>query len=258
MLTWARKDLSLPIEHAVSSIRRPTQGRARDRRLEGDEESRLLEALTDHVGDVQGAKRAGGYRVGTRNRWLLPLVQLAIETAIWQGELLALTWEHVDCSVPSVHLPRTKNGYPRDVPLSSRALAILEALPRSPDERAFPVSAQAVKLAWRRVCARAGIEDLHFHDLHHEATSRLALRYKNALDLAAVTGHRGLRMVQRYYHPRVADLAKQLDDPDPVTPHRLPEHVIRGSLGNGIMDDETGGTSEVADGRRPGQPASST
>ena len=209
VLTWARKDLGLPVEHAVSGIRRPPQGRARDRRLEGDEEQRLLEALEDRAGDVQGAKRSGAYRVGTRNPWMQPLVQLAVETAMRQGELLALTWDNVDLKAQTAHLPDTKNGEARTVPLSSRAVAVLEALPRGADGRVFPLTAQAVKLAWGRACKRAGLEDLHFHDLRHEATSRLAEKL-NLLELAAVTGHKDLRMLKRYYHPRAADLAKKL------------------------------------------------
>ena len=210
VLTWARKDLGLPIEHVVSAIRRPVQGRARDRRLERGEETRLLEALGDHAGDVKGTKRAGAYRVGSRNAWMRPLVQLAIETAMRQGELLALTWDNVDLNAQTAHLNDTKNGEARTVPLSSRAVAVLEALPRSPAARVFPISAQAVKLAWGRACRRAGIEGLHFHDLRHEATSRLAERLPNLIELAAVTGHLDPRMLKRYYHPRASDLAKKL------------------------------------------------
>ena len=209
-LSWARKERALAFENPIPLIRRPTQGRARDRRLERGEETRLLEALGDHAGTVQGTRRAGAYRVGTRNRWLRPLVQLAVETAMRQGEMLALTWDNVDLKAQTAHLEDTKNGEARTVPLSSRAVALLDALPRSPDGRVFPISAQAVKLAWGRACRRAGIEDLHFHDLRHEATSRLAERLPNLIELAAVTGHKDLRMLKRYYHPRAEDLAKKL------------------------------------------------
>ena len=209
VITYARKDLGVEVENAAGLVRRPPATRGRDRRLEGDEEQRLLEALGDHAGDVQGAKRAGAYRVGSRNAWMRPLVQFAIETAMRQGELLALRWEHVDLKAQTAYLPDTKNGESRTVPLSSRAVAVLEALPRSADGRVFPLTAQAVKLAWGRACRRAGIEGLHFHDLRHEATSRLAEKL-NLLELAAVTGHKDLRMLKRYYHPRAEDLAKKL------------------------------------------------
>ena len=210
VLTWARKDLGLPIEHVVSGIRRPAPGRARDRRLEAGEQSRLLKALEDHAGDNVGNTRTGAYRVGSRNPWLRPLVELAIETAMRRGELLALRWEHVDLKQRTAHLPETKNGGARTVPLSRRALAILKKLPHSPGGRVFPISAQAVQLAWGRACKRAGLDNLHFHDLRHEAASRLGEKLSNVLELAAVTGHKDLRMLKRYYHPRAADLAKKL------------------------------------------------
>ena len=210
VISYARKDLGVDIENAVSMVRRPPATRGRDRRLEGDEEQRLLEALGDHAGDVKGAKRSGSYRVGTRNAWMRPLVQFSIETAMRQGELLSLRWEHVDLKAQTAYLLDTKNGESRTVPLSSRAVAVLEALPRSSDGRVFPISAQAVKLAWKRATKRASLEDLHFHDLRHEATSRLALRLPNLIELASVTGHKDLRMLKRYYHPRAAELAKKL------------------------------------------------
>lgn len=212
-LTWAIKDklIVLP-SNPVSSIRRPPSSRARDRRLEAGEEQRLFDALENRAGDVQGTRRAGAYRIGTRNPWMRPLVLFAIETAMRQGELLVLTWEHVNLKARTAHLEDTKNGESRTVPLSSRAVAILEALPRSSsmDGRVFPITAQAVKLAWKRATKRAGLEDLHFHDLRHEATSRLAEKLPNLIELAAVTGHKDLRMLKRYYHPRATDLAKKL------------------------------------------------
>jgi integrase len=78
------------------------------------------------------------------------------------------------------------------------------------DGRAFPITANALKLAFERAVKRAGIEDLHFHDLRHEATSRLAEKLPNVIELAAVTGHKDLRMLKRYYHPRAEDLALKL------------------------------------------------
>ena len=210
VLNWARMELMIAIENSVSSVRRPPPGKARDRRLEGDEEQRLLESLEDRAMLTKGGKREGNYRTGGRNPWMRPLVRFAIETAMRQGELLSLRWEHVDLRTRTAHLKNTKNGEARTVPLSSRAVAVLEVLPHSIDGRVFPITAQAVKLAWGRACRRAGIEGLHFHDLRHEATSRLAERLPNLIELAAVTGHKDLRMLKRYYHPRATDLARKL------------------------------------------------
>jgi len=103
----------------------------------------------------------------------------------------------------------TKNGYARHVPLSLAATQVLKELPRSIDGRVFPLTPNAVRQAWSRACLTAGLNDLHLHDLRHEATSRLAERL-NVLELAAITGHRDLRMLSRYTHPRAEALAVKI------------------------------------------------
>lgn len=139
----------------------------------------------------------------------------------------------------TAHLPDTKNGDARTVPLSSRAVAILGALAGShadsDDDSAshktgpvFPITAMALRKGFTRGLERAKakyvadcaesrrkpvagfLEDVHFHDTRHEAASRLAEKLSNVLELSAVTGHRDLRMLKRYYHPRAEDLAKKL------------------------------------------------
>lgn len=87
---------------------------------------------------------------------------------------------------------------------------MLHSLPRSIDGRVFPLTADAVKKAFTRGCIRAGIRGVVFHTLRHEATSRLAEKLPNVIELAAITGHKDLRMLSRYYHPRIADLAQKL------------------------------------------------
>lgn len=216
VMNWARRELMIEVENPVSAIRRPPQGQARDRRLEDGEEQRLLEALGDHSGE--NAREDGKkYRQGARNPWLRPIVQFALETAVRRGELLSLTWDNVDTKRQVALLPLTKNGEARMVPLSSRAIAVLEGLLQEKDGvkplrvgPVFPITANALKLGFERAVKRAEIEDLHFHDLRHEATSRLAEKLPNLIELAAVTGHKDLRMLKRYYHPRAEDLAKKL------------------------------------------------
>jgi len=71
-------------------------------------------------------------------------------------------------------VPETKTGNPRRAPLPSRALAVLNALPRRLDGTLWGTIHEAsISRAFARACRRAGIEDLRFHDLRHEATSRL-------------------------------------------------------------------------------------
>ncbi len=129
------------------------------------------------------------------------IVELAIETAMRRSELLSLRWQDVHLSDRYVRLRDTKNGEARDVPLTRRAVHVLEALPREQDGPVFPTTADAVKKAFERAVKRAGLGDLHFHDLRHEGTSRLAEKLDNELELSAVTGHKTLSMLKRYYPP---------------------------------------------------------
>ncbi|MEW6563536.1 MAG: site-specific integrase [Pseudomonadota bacterium] len=212
VFNWARRELMIAVENPVSSIRRPPPSQWRDRRLEEGEEEKLMRALEDHP--VEGEKK---YRVGTRNKWLKPLVQFALETAMRRGEILSLTWDNVDLEKQIIFLPLTKNGSSRTVPLSKRAVEILADIkPTSTmidDEstgRVFPVSVDSLKKAWERAVARAELTDLRFHDLRHEAASRMAEKLPNVIELASVTGHRDVRMLSRYYHPKAEDLAKKL------------------------------------------------
>lgn len=231
VLNHARREWGIHVENPVPYIKRPEKARARDRRFSAEEETYLLAALTG------GERLADGtFSKGARNPWLLPLVKLAIETAMRRGELLALTWENVDLERQTAHLPDTKNGEARTVPLSTRAVAILRSLPRADEDDqqtqrtgpVFETTAMALRKGFVRAVERAQeqyradckaakrkpvtgfLEDVHFHDTRHEGASRLAEKLSNVLELSAVTGHKDLRMLKRYYHPRAEDLAKKL------------------------------------------------
>ncbi len=178
----------------MRDIKLPAGGRRRDRRLQPGEETRLLRACSQ-----------------ARNRWLLPLVQLALETAMRQGELRHLRWEHIDLNRRTAHLPDTKNGEARTVPLSTTAIGVLRDLPRSLHGDVFPgITTEAVKRSYMRTIRRAGIEGLRFHDLRHEATTRLFEKGLNIMEVASITGHKDLRMLRRYRHLKAEDLAQKL------------------------------------------------
>jgi len=196
----ARKEWGIPVANPVRDIKTPAHNKARERRLESgwggneSEEGRLLKACRE-----------------ARNPYLLPLVHLALETAMRQGELVSLRWEHIDLGRRIAYLPDTKNGEARTVPLSTTAIATLRSLPRSLNGQVFTgLTTQAVKIAFARAIRRAGLADLHFHDLRHEATSRLFERGLNLMEVASITGHKDLRMLRRYTHLRAEDLAKKL------------------------------------------------
>lgn len=178
----------------VRLVRRPALPKARERRLTGDEEERLYQAINQ----------------GTRNPWIKPLTQFAIETAMRRGEMLSLSWHQVDLKQRVAHLLETKNGESRDVPLSETAIKILRNLPRSTEGSVFPLGKYSLRKAFDRAVTRADIEDLHFHDLRHEATSRLFEKGLNIMEVSAITGHKDLAMLKRYTHLRAEDLARKL------------------------------------------------
>ena len=206
VIEHARREwgVSLP-ENPVRIVKRPRYNNERNRRLTMEEESILMKALnpSERNGD-------GTFSAGVQNIWLKPAVILALETAMRQGEIVSLRWRHVDLEKGTAYLPDTKNGKPRTVPLSQKARDTLEALPKSIDGRVFPITANALKLSWQRVIKRVNLGDLHFHDLRHEATSRLAKKVPNIIELAAITGHRDVNMLRRYYHVSAEELAKKI------------------------------------------------
>lgn len=221
VFTIAAKEWNIPVQNPVANIRLPRQNNARERRLSVDEVRYLLAAVDD-PGDATKAKERD-----RRNIYMPALVRVAIETAMRQGEMLALNWENVDLLSRVAKLPDTKNGTVRYVPLSSAAVEAFKGLPRAINGRVFATTASAVKQSWTRAVSRAlrnyladcksnerepaagFLDELTFHDLRHEATSRLA--EKLALhELMKVTGHKDTRMLARYYHPRAEDLARKL------------------------------------------------
>lgn len=196
VIETARKEWGVALhENPVSRVRRPKHNASRERRLSVAEQERLFSACES-----------------ARNPFLRTVVELALETGMRQSEVVSLEWRYVDLGKRVVHLITTKNGTSRGVPLSSRAIALIVALPKSEDSRLFPgLTAEAVKRAFIRACDRANVENFHFHDLRHEATSRMFEKGLNPLEVASVTGHKTLQMLKRYTHLEATSLAARLD-----------------------------------------------
>jgi len=195
IINHARSEWRIQAANPVSQVRKPPTPRGRARLLSPAERERLLETLKP---------------IGRRSVWMTPLVMLALETAMRRGELLALTWANVDLCNRLAVLDDSKNGDRRVVPLSSQAVAVLNDLPKSTTGKVFPMNGPAVSKAWDDAMKRVGIEDLHFHDLRHTAITAMAEKLPNLIELAAVSGHKSVKMLQRYYHPNVQDLARKL------------------------------------------------
>ena len=125
------------------------------------------------------------------------------------GEIVSLQHEDVDTEKRVAHLRMTKNGTSRNVPLSTRAIELINFLPKD-EETVFCINSNSFDALFRKYRDKAGIPGLHFHDTRHEAITRLAKKL-NVLDLARMVGHKKLNQLMTYYNESAEELAKKLD-----------------------------------------------
>lgn len=195
ILTRAWKEWGLMPSNPMGMVKRPSDGRGRERRPQPGE----IDALRLSAGTDLRYATARAFHA-----WLF-----AVETAMRAGEIAGLTWPEIDLDQRVAHLPMTKNGSARDVPLSLEAVRLLKELP--PDlVGVFGLTSAQITALWRKLRDRAGVDNLTFHDSRHEAITRLARRL-DILDLARMVGHRDLRQLQRYYNATAAEIARRLD-----------------------------------------------
>ena len=195
IINHGRREWGIHANNPVALVRKPTQPKGRQRVLTSAERERLLAELQP---------------TGRRNVWMLSVALLALETGMRRSELLALRWRDINLDRRTATLHMTKNGDSRVVPLSTSAAQTLAAMPRSICGAVFPITACALAANFDKAVARAQLPDLHFHDLRHTAITLMATKLPNLIELAAVSGHKSLKMLQRYYHPDVGDLARKL------------------------------------------------
>jgi len=196
VLNTAIKEWGINLQqNPVSMVSLPKVGRGRDRRLEHGEEEKLLSASGE----------------------LKRIIIVALETGMRRGEILNIKKRHIDFNRQTLLIPFTKTDTPRTIPLSSRAVeAVREQLRGSqnviPIEETtlFSYTARGLSGAFLRLCRKHGLENLHFHDLRHEATSRFFEKGLNPVEVATITGHKDTRMLMRYTHLRAEDLVKRL------------------------------------------------
>lgn len=215
----------MPAGNPVRLVKRPAPASARDRVLRDGEFDLIIRAARD-PGDGPGQEPSP---------LLEPIIRLALETSMRQGELLALRWSWIDFKNRIIKLPAdsTKNGAARDVALSSTSLAVLRELkdePRHISGRVFGTwkDSQSFQKPWQRLLRRARrlyieecqaaeikpvagmLENLRFHDLRHHATTELFSRGLNPFEVASMTGHKSMSMLKRYTHVDAAKLAQKL------------------------------------------------
>ncbi|MEQ8333709.1 site-specific integrase [Nisaea sp.] len=158
-------------ENPFRLILKPKPGPGRTRRLSEDEELRLEVACN-----------------ACRNKAIPLVVTFALETAMRQGEIVGLQKSDIDYEKRLALVRISKNGRSRLVPLSGRALEVARCgADLSDDTRVFATTTTGVKMAWKRILRRSAIEDVHFHDLRHEAISRLFERGFSLPEVALVS-----------------------------------------------------------------------
>ena len=184
MFSIAIKEWGITIANPFDLIRKPKGNFKRKRRLTETEYTFLVK---------------GNYsQINLRN-----IIEVAIETAMRRGEILNIKPEHIKGQ--TLLIPETKNGHPRTIPLTKRALCILENT-----QLPFPMSANAVRIAWDKLKKKGKIKDLHFHDLRHEAISRFFEKGLSIPEVALISGHKDVRLLFRYTHLKAKDIISKI------------------------------------------------
>lgn len=183
----------------TSDVRRPQNAPPRDRRPTDDEINRLCLACGFDDGPVT-----------TKMQAVAVAFLFAIETAMRANEVCKLQRAWIKGNVAHLPAEANKNRVKRDVPLSKRAVQLLELLPEVEAGPVFGLTEASLDALFRKAKNRAQVTELHFHDTRHEAITRLAKKL-DVLALARMVGHRDLRMLQVYYNESAAELAARLD-----------------------------------------------
>jgi integrase len=192
VLKKAHQEWGINLPHGLPNIAMPKNDNGRTRRLEDGEYKKLINALKE-------------------TPMMQSIVTFAIETAMRRGEIANMSWEDVNRKKRLLHIPKTKTDTPRIIPLSTTAVSILKLLPRRIDGYVFGLRPDSMTQAFNRACKRANIENLRFHDLRHEATSRLFEKGLSITEVATINGHKDLRMLLKYTHLKPEDLIKKIN-----------------------------------------------
>lgn len=217
---YAHKKWSWDVpDNPATGIDMPAVNNARERVLSEEEQIRLDEALSE-----------------CRNRLVLPVMTLLRETAMRASEPLKhATWGDVHWEECILKLRDSKTDK-RDVPLSPAAIQALRDIgPGEPDQKILKVTYEALRAAWRRACERANIKNLHMHDLRHTGATRMALKTANIFLVQALTGHKTLKMVERYVNVKAADAVKVLHAPATPAPQPTEDSKNAGMPEAGIL-----------------------
>ena len=182
----ARKEWGLDISNPIESIKKPRPDQHRDRVFKPGEREVLLNNADPMLKD---------------------LIELSIETALRRSELLNIRKSDIEGFVLSV--PRTKTGVPRKIPLTRKALYILNNY-----ELPFPITVVALRYRWERLCRRVNVNGLTWHDLRHISITNWASKGIPVVKLQMISGHRSLSALNRYVNLKAEDFAAEINSDD--------------------------------------------
>ena len=185
IFTTCKKEWGYPIENPILSIRRPKKAEPRDRRFNEEELSKL----------IKGNKTSPLLR---------DIIQIALETAMRQGEILRVQREHIRDNTLFIPIAKTKS---RTIPLTLKAISLLNNT-----ELPFNITGDALSKQFKKLCDYYGIEDAHFHDLRKQSLTNFMLDKKlSVAETMLIAGHSDPRMLLRTYNNlKVEDVAKKL------------------------------------------------
>lgn len=192
-LEVARREWGVTIaENPFDRVKKPRLARGRERRLKEGEYEALMEALS-----------------GSLSNYLKPAIDIALGTAMRQSEILNLSWENVCLEKRLIRVTHTKNDTNRTIPMMNDVFNIFNSL-KNNHKTVLQVNSSPFRQSWRRLTRRAGIEDLHFHDLRHEAISRFFEIGLTPPEVASISGHKTLAQLMRYSHANKSLLTEKL------------------------------------------------
>ena len=206
VIDTARRDWGIYLpNNPVHSGVRDKEPRPRDRTLVDDEYERLLQAC-DQMKQVRF--RRGDTAI---HLYLKSMIIFSVETAIRQGELLAMRYDQFNFDKRTLYIPETKNGEPRTIPLSTKAIKVIQSVPRRLDGKVFPLTCDSLK-AWFKVARNdAKLKDFRWHDLRRYACSLLFEKGLSVPELQLVSGHKDPRVLLNTYTKLSAEnIAKKL------------------------------------------------
>ena len=202
---------SINVENPIKGMKRLAANPSRTKRINGETETALLLACAQ-----------------SPSKLLKPIVQFAIETGMRRGEFMGLKWPDIDLPSRRAFLHVTKNGEPRQVPLTLKAVQILSEVKFDHSEYVFPLSMDALRRCFEKAVKIAkdswslgGVNpfnNLRLHDCRHEALSRLSDAGLNVIELSHISGHKTLAQLARYTHPSHEAIFAKLDKLSEIQP----------------------------------------